>query len=1173
MRKLIQLQPYWLKIMRLTGIQIMMTILLTGAAMAHGTAQEMLQKRISITFDKTSLPEAIMQLGERSNVDITFNTKLLSKRNLVSATFRDQTLESILNRLLSPYDVSFLVVEGQVVLRKNKANSSQLPREASESQNVPDTDRRITGKVTDEKGLGLPGVSILIKGTQQGMITNPNGEFSINIKDENSILVFSFVGYLSQERPVKNQSAFSITLNPDTKSFDEVVVVGYGTQKKVNLTGSVDVVSGDKLSNRSAANVADLIKGASPNLNITMGMRGGEPGATSSWNIRGNGSIQGNSAPLVLVDGVEINVNNVDPESIESISILKDASASAIYGSRAPFGVILITTKKGSKNDKVSIQYSNNIAFASPLKVPSFIDSYTWATAYNQANANLGLTPVYSDEQMVRIKGYLDGTFPYEYDPKNPIDNVFAGRRNGNANYDWPSILIKNYTVSQKHNLNVSGGNDKAQYYLAGGYANMPGMYQFGGDSYQRYNFLTNFNSKITNWLNFNASLKYAKDKTDFPLGETTVGREHFFREMIMFAPMMPYYNINGTVQSPLVRLLEGSGRDQTGSNDFFITLGSELEPIKGWKTNFSYNHNVVGSQNSTNPKPVMVELGTGLFGNIGKPGTDYSSSFTQNTYTLVNATSSYETTLNRHYIKPMIGYEQELRHFTGIYATSTNLITEQVPSLNTSLGDKKVKDQISHWATQGVFGRLNYNFDEKYLLEISARFNGSSRFAKGSRWGFFPSASVGYNIAKESFWAPIDAYVNNLKIRGSYGSLGNQNVDNYLYLPTIPVTNELQWIIDKERPAYATRPKLITDNLTWETITTLNLGLDAGFLSNRLNVVFDWYNRVSTDMLGPSIILPYVLGASAPPSNNAKMTTKGFEFSLGWEDNLSNNLSYDVKIGVGDSKSKILNYRNDKGTIDTWYNGKQVGEIWGYESDGLIQTAGESMPNQSRFHANWSPGDMKYKDLDGNNIINEGQRTLTDHGDLKVIGNDVARYNLSLSGGMRWKGFDLSLFFQGIGKRNYHPDQASTIFWGMTSAWGASGLYKNSPNLDYWRPADETNLLGPNTDAYFAKPYFTAETNKNRQVQSRYLLNAAYLRLRNLQVGYNIPERLLSKISVKKARVYFSGENLLLFSKLPKIFDPETAFASDPKYGGYLTSGVIYPISRTLSVGINLTL
>ncbi len=1159
------------------------------------------------TLQSESLLNIISDMNRRYKVHFTYDREIVEKvrirkrYNPGSYKNINEALSSVLretNLKFQVLDMKYVIIyrddpKGmeslermigvlqEIIDQKKREQQEQRPVQKGagvsklENLAVPEfrIDRSVEGKVLDEKGEGLPGVNIIVKGTQHGAVTDAEGRYKISVPDEKAVLIFSFVGYLSQETVVGSRISIDISLKTDEKSLEEVVVVGYGTQKKINLTGAVDVVSGDRLANRPANTVADLIKGASPNLNITMGMRGGEPGAASTWNIRGTGSIHGSGSPLVLVDGVEMNIQNVDPESIESVSVLKDASASAIYGSRAPFGVILITTKKGNRSEKVSIQYSNNLSFASPTKLPSYADALTWATAFNQANANAGLTPVYSEEQMNRIRQYMNGTFPYEYDPENPIDNVFAGRRNGNANNDWPRILIADYSFSQKHNLNVSGGNKKTQYYLSGGYINQNGMYEFGRDSYRRYNFMSNFSSKITNWLNFNSSLKYANGKTDFPVGQTTVGREHFFNEIIHFAPMMPFYNINGTIQSPLVRLSQGSGRDRTEINDFFITLGSELEPVKGWKTIFSYNYNTVGSRNATNPRPVLVELGTGQFGNIGKPASGYTASFSQNTYTLINATTSYELTANQHYFKPMFGFEQELRQFSGISATGTNLITDEIPSISTSLGDRTVNDQIYHWATRGFFGRLNYNYKEKYLLEFSARYNGSSRFARDSRWGFFPSASVGYNISQEPFWSYVEPYVNTLKVRGSYGALGNQNVANYLYLSTIPVGSELKWIVDRERPPFAKAPGLVSDDLTWEAITTLNLGIDAGFLKNRLSLTFDWFNRVSTDMLGPSITLPYLLGASTPQSNNAELSTKGFELLIGWEDRLSGSLSYDLKLGLGDSQSKILAYQNEKGLIDTWYAGKKVGEIWGFETDGLIQSPNESMPDQSKYHPKWGPGDMKYKDLNQDHVINDGLRTLGDHGDLVVIGNTSSRYNVSLSGGLKWKGLDFNMFWQGVGKKDYHPDLNSSLFWGMVPAWGGSGIYKNSLTLDYWRPADETNLLGPNTDAYFAKPYFTAETNKNRQRQSRYLLNAAYLRLRNLQIGYSIPERLLSKIAVQKARIYFSGENLLLFSKLPKILDPETAIASDPSNGGYLASGVIYPISRTLSFGINLSL
>src|SRR5690606_2787162 len=440
----------------------------------------------------------------------------------------------------------------------------------------------------------------------------------------------------------------------------------------------------------------------------------------------------------------------------------------------------------------------------------------------------------------------------------------------------------------------------------------------------------------------------------------------------------------------------------------------------------------------------------------------------------------------------------------------------------------------MSHWASRGVFGRVNYSFLDKYLVEFAARYNGSSRFPKESRFGFFPSASVGYVISEEAFWDPLKDHINNFKIRASYGSLGNQNVANDLFYARIPIYSELNWIINDSRPQYAGVPALISDQITWETVTTANFGLDMLLLNSRLGVTFDWYNRTTSDMFGKAIELPYVLGATTPVTNNAKLQTKGFELIVSWNDRLANGLGYNVKASLGDSRTTILEYINETGRIDTWYNGKAYGELWGFQSDGLIQSEGEPMADQSKYHANWGPGDMKYADLNGDGIINDGERTLDNHGDLVVLGNTSPRFNIGLRAGPNWKGVDCSMFWQGIGKRDFYPETSTPLFWGMTNAWAGSGLYKNSPALDYWRPADESNILGPNTDAYLPKPYFTADTNKNRQTQSRYLLNAAYLRLKKVQVGYTLPQSWTQGV-FSLARIYFSGENLLTISSLPK--------------------------------------
>ncbi len=1151
-----------LKHMRNTLLLLLITFFQSYATISYSQTT-----LLSLDLKDATVGSVLEKIEEQSDFYFLFNAKLVDIDRKVSVSVNNQKIFPVLDRLFTNTNVEYVVYNQQIVLSPGEyiaglKNQAQQPR-------------TITGTVTDQNGDPVIGASVVVKGTTLGTITDVQGNFSLANVPEDGVLVFSFVGMRTQEIPVEGRTVFTLMMEEDIIGMEEIVVVGYGTQKKENLTGSVDVVSAEKLVNRSAPNMSFLLQGVSPNLDFTIdSWSGGEPGSSGTFNIRGIGSISGNDSPLILVDGVEMNINNVNPESIESISILKDASASAIYGSRAPFGVVLITTKRGAKSMSPIIKYSNNLAAKHPMNIPHLEDALTWAEAYNQANANAGSNPTYSEEQIERIKGYMAGTFPYEYDPDNPISGLWNGRRYGNANYDWPHEYFKKWTSLQKHDVSLSGGDAKTQYYFSGGFLDEEGIYNFGYDLYQRYNVMANITSQVTDWLSFDFNTKYAMTKTDYPEGQTVAPRERIFAGAYTFSPMQPKYNINGSIANPYIRLLEESGRNKTENNDLWITLGTEVEPIKGWKTRVSYNVNKFASRFTANPHPVLVELGTGAFANMGRSYTAFETTFRNNTYAMYNAVTSYEKTLGNHYLKALVGYEQEEKLFAGVTGRGDELITQEVPSISTALGTLTVSDNMSNWSTQGVFGRLNYNFKEKYLLEFSARYNGSSRFAPESRWGFFPSASAGYIISKESFWEPVEPYVNRLKIRGSYGSLGNQNVGNYLYLSRIPVNDQLPWIIDSEMPLYASVPALTSKNLTWETITTTNLGVDAGFLDNRLDFVFDWYVRKTEDMIGPSETLPFVLGASAPKTNNAELETKGFEILLRWRDRVSSDFSYNAQISLGDNKTTILKYTNANGLIDTWYAGKDVGEIWGFISDGLMQTDEDlaEMPDQSYLYSRWSIGDMKYKDLNDDEKIDRGLSTLDDHGDLTVIGNISPRYNIGIAAGFNWKGFDFNMFWQGIGKRDYYPGLSSTIFWGMTYHPNTSGIYKDTDHLNYWRPADETHRFGPNTDAYYPKPYFSKETRKNRQAQSRYLLNAAYLRLKNCQLGYTVPAQISDRLFFQNARIYISGENLLTLKHLPKLIDPEASIAAEPSMGGYESSSVIYPLSTMVSVGINIT-
>jgi len=1153
-----------IRIMKLTLLFLTIGLLqVSGSVYSQNT-------KLTLKVRDSKVSEILDAIENQSEFRFAYSPGYIDLERILSVDVKEKTLEQCLQIIFNETDVKYEILDRHILLFPDAMDRGSGNMVAHSHFEISQQ-RTVSGKVTDQVDQPLPGVSIIVKGTIQGTVSNADGEYSLSNIPDNAILVFSFVGMRTQELEVGDQTSLNVKMEEETIGLEEVVAIGYGTMKKANLTGSVAAVSGEEIENRSLPNVGEVLRGVSPNLNINLTGYGGEPGSSRSWNIRGIGSITGNYSPLILVDGVETNINQLDPQDIESVSILKDASASAIYGSRAPFGVVLITTKTGTEGE-IHLEYNNNLSFDRLLGVSHMYNSVIYATALNQVAANSGSAPVFSDTQIERMKEFMAGTLKEEYDPNRPAHSIWQTRQTGNANYDWPYEYLKNFKFDQAHNVNIRGGDERNKYYISLGYYDEDGFYAVGYDDYRRYNALANFTTKITDWLKADFNTKYANSHTDHPLGITTVERRYFWTNFYIFGPNVAKYNLDGSYSNPMYRSIESSGRDITNTNDFLISLKTELEPIKDWKTNISFNYNFIGRNTTVNPKPIPVVLQDGNIGNVGKPNTAYEDNFDNSTYALFNVVTSYEKNMGNHYFKALAGYEQEKKFYTWLYARGDNLITEEVPSISTSLGTKTVDDTKWEWATQGIFGRLNYNYKEKYLLEFSARYNGSSRFAPKIRWGFFPSGSAGYQISKENFWQPIESYINNLKIRASYGSLGNQNVANYLYIPVINVVNETPYIIGGERPVYAQTPGILGADLTWETITTLNFGIDAGFLKNRLTLSFDQFIRKTSNMFGPQGTLPYTLGTGTPKANNAEMETKGFELILGWKDRLSNDFTYDVQFNLGDYHSTILKYKNDNGIISDWYVGKQVGEIWGYVTEGIIQTQAQAdqMPDQTAIYPNWGPGDIQYKDINGDGKITSGAGTLTDHGDKKIIGNSTPRYNIGISGGFNWKSIDFNMQWMGLGRHDWFPPVYSGTFWGLSYTYLNTAILKGSPVLDYWRPADETNMLGPNTDAYLPKPYGNNNAlRKNRETQSKYLLNAAYLRLKHVQLGYTLPSSITKLIFIQTARVFITGENLITIQNIPRSIDPEQAIDIS---GSYTSQGAYYPMAKTVSIGVNLT-
>ena len=790
-----------------------------------------------------------------------------------------------------------------------------------------------------------------------------------------------------------------------------------------------------------------------------------------------------------------------------------------------------------------------------------------------KSSVNAGLAPNFTPENYERVRQYMAGEITDET-WLLPDGSDWAGNGiwsiAGNGNNDWMYIYYDDMVLRQKHDLNLRGGGKNNSYYISAGYWDQPGELRYGDEYYKRYNVTANLVSEATDWLTFKFNSKYIKDDTQYFMTTQGWDRSTMYHNFFRTNVFRPLYLPNGEFSNiSYIPMLNGGKENRYGS-EYVLSLGASLEPIKDWETNISYNYKKNDIRTNQNKETVTGTLPDGGSYVIAYPISNYGTTFSSEVYQLFNITTSYQKSLEDNNFHLMLGFENELNQYNSLWGNKNNILTPNVPSISTSTGEYYLGDVKTHWATQGFFGRFNYNYQEKYLLEFNARYDGSSKFEQKTRWGFFPSLSVGYNISKEDFWSSIEPYIYSLKIRGSWGSLGNQNVPNYLYLPTLGINTNLGWIMGSERPNYTTAPGLVSANLTWETSTTTNVGLDISFLEGRLNSTIDVYRRTTTNMFGPAEALPRILGTSVPQTNNATLQTNGFEVSLIWKDMVGNDLSYNIRVTMADNVSTVKEYNNPTKTLSTWYEGAKLGEIWGLTTVGLYQsdTDADNGPDQTLFYPTWGAGDIHYKDIDGDGKITRGNYTADNSGDFSVIGNNRPRFITGLSVGMKWKGFDFNMFWQGVLKRDYAFSQGDMTFFGFNGhQWWGMNMFEKSGNstLDYWRPEDESNLLGPNTDAYYPKPYLSQEDYKNKQVQTRYMQNASYFRLKNLSIGYTLPLGIINKLPINNARIFVSGENLLTITSLTKLIDPEAL--NNTGWG----VGKVHPLRSVYAIGINV--
>ncbi|GGH22197.1 SusC/RagA family TonB-linked outer membrane protein [Dyadobacter endophyticus] len=1130
----------------LLGIQTLLMLLFMQFSWAkNGAAQEMLNQRISISVENERIESVISKLEKSANVRFLYSREIIKSQRKISFEAENKPLSAVLESILQPLGLKYEVSGDKIVLKRQPHTSeAQIGEATAPEATQANADINVSGTVTDNTGTGLPGVSILVKGTQTGTTTDAEGKYKLSVADGSSVMIFSFVGYVSQEIAVGGKSTIDVQLLSDDRALEEVVVVGYGTQKKANLTGAVSTIDSKVIENRPSSNLATGMQGVTPGLVVTR--QTGQPGRENvNIQIRGATSANGNVNPLVLLDGVSVPISTMqtmNPNDVESISVLKDAAAAAIYGAQAAGGVILITTKKG-KSGKVTFDYLGQQGIDWSLNVPDRMSLMDEALFSNLARLNSGSSPEYSDEEMQRIRDRV----PYAINPADTSSYLY---------YNQDPIanqILRKYTSMSTHNITARGGTEKLNFLISGGYYNKQGVFKVGPDNYNRYNVRMNLGSQLTKHLTLDSRLAYTNDKARTASAEVNGGG--LIYQVYRFRTRNPFFTPEGRYNTAnnTYAILESGGYNENRRNYFdgVFTLtaanfvkGLQIRAIAGTQ----YRRGDRQQFNRTVPLWSKSKVAS-YVNQIN--GYTVTNDVTKNTN--LQALVNYDFAVGKdHNFGLFAGYQWEDFRTDTLSTGATNLVSNDLPTLN--LGDDKTKSNrqiIATYAFQSVFGRFNYNYKNKYLLEATIRLDESSKLAPGLRRKVFPAASVGWNVHQEDWFASPLPFFSEFKLRGSWGRLGGAlgtNIGYYDYLSQLSRGNNL--VLGDSRTSYISQGSIPSAALSWETIETTNGGIDIGLLQNRLQFSGDYYVKYNRNMLTPQQ-LPGVIGVGTPRKNNGELKSWGWETELRFRDKIGKDFNYSVAINFSDNNNKLINF-SGRTVVSAGTNGLIEGyalnTVWGYQTNGYFNNADEV--KQWAFQDNRAgAGDVKYVDLNGDKRLSVGKGTVADHGDLVLLGTTAPRYLFGVNLGASWKGFDFTAFFQGVGKRSYRstPESIAPLLVTWKQAMGI--------HSDYWTPE--------NTDALFPRPY-TGATH-NYVASDKWTLDASYIRLKNIQFGYTVPSRITERIKVSRARIFFSGQDILTFSGLGKFqgyFDPETRDGVENDY----------PFFATASVGINVS-
>lgn len=1056
--------------------------------------------------------------------------------------------------------------------------------------------QRINGTVVDNSsGNPIEGASVIAGDRTAGVFTNAAGEFTIEL-DGADYFTVSSVGYAPQRVNVTGASSYIIRLEIRQSDLEQVVVVGYGTQTRANLTGAVSTVDvAATMQSRPITDVARGLQGTTPGLTITSPF--GQPGVAAKISLRGlQGSLNATQGakPLILVDNVEIlDLQLVNPEDIESISVLKDAASASIYGTRATWGVILITTKSGRKNTDGKVTYSNNLSWNKPTIVPEpaepvkGIETVLSALRRTSNNPNItqyGVLGMYFDEiGMEKIRNWVN-----TYGDGSGLGlEMVEGRdyeiRDGKLFFYRPwnpmKMYMKEYAFQQKHDISVNGGGDKTTYHLGLGYLNQGGVLKVNPDKFERYNLTLNLTTDVKEWMEARGRINLAQSTQTYPFqfSGASLGPWAY---LTRWPAVYPYGTIEGKpFRSALTETAQAKMDTEKGTLAK-VQVGTTLKPVKGLTLDADY---IFSAWNEH-----IHSIGGGTSGiDFWGGSLTYRENYQSASYDRVMYTSwwsymntfkafaTYTTNIGNHNLKFIAGGDMDYFREWMQRSERRNIMDPNLGEPNLATGDQFVGGSRSHWATLGYFARVNYSYKNKYLLEFNGRYDGSSRFPTSDQYAFFPSASLGYVLSEENYMDFAKDVLSFLKIRASLGTLGNQDVGNNRFLSTMSSTNS-GWLIGSVNQLTMSTPTPLSPILTWEKVTTLDFGVDARFFDNKLGIAFDWYRRTISDMITGGVTLPSTFGAASPVRNYGEMQTTGWELTADFRHSFNNGLNINVTGVLSDFQEKITRFANTTKTIGTNYEGRVLGEIWGYVTDRYFtaddftgqQPNGKWIPKAGIPDQTWmeqgsawffyGPGDIKYKDLNGDGKIDAGSNTVNDPGDQKIIGNSTPRYQFGVTISADWKGFDLMAYFQGVGKRDYWPNGPVFIpGWRQAEVW-----YQHQ--MDYWTE--------DNPNAYYPRPTNYNEGvdgRKNFYPQTKYLLNMSYVKLKNLALGYTVPASLSSKLKLQKFRVYVATENLVTWSPIQVPVDPEIDYYPGQDSSGF---GRTYPHQKRISVGIQAT-